>query len=140
MSAMEESVPFSCMEHAAITRLARPQGVISVLQRVQAGVRRARLEKGPATLIHLLITVPILRRIREALDGSSHPHRKVLWAIAAVAFFSFFRLGELLPEKSSENNTALLLTWSDISVDRRDNPRVVSQWIGGTTPGRSAYI
>ena len=98
---------------------------LPVLKRVQAGIRRARLEKGPVTLVRLPITVPILRRIREALDGSSHPHRKVLWAIAAVAFFGFFRLGELLPEKGSENNTALLLTWSDISVDRRDNPRVV---------------
>lgn len=101
------------------------QSSLPALKRVQAGIHRARLTKGPTARIRLPITVSILHRIREALDCSSHPHKIVLWAIASTAFFGFFRLGELLPEKATVPDPALAFTCSDVAVDSQENPQAI---------------
>jgi hypothetical protein len=46
------------------------------------------------------------------------------WAISTLAFFGFFRLGELLPEKSSFDPTSQL-AWGDVAVDNHQLPRMV---------------
>ena len=103
----------------------REQSSLPVLKRVQAGIRRARMIKGATTRIRLPITAPVLWRIRDALQASSHPHRVVLWAIACTAFFGFFRLGELLPEKAAPANPALAFSWDDVAIDDQANPQVI---------------
>ena len=45
----------------------------------------------------------------------------MLWALA---FFGFFRLGELLPD-SSRFNAAIHLAWGDVAVDSNHLPRMV---------------
>ena len=47
------------------------------------------------------------------------------WAIAVVAFFGFFRLGELLLESGTTYNSVLHLSWGDISIDSLTNPSMV---------------
>ncbi len=42
-----------------------------------------------------------------------------------MAFFGFFRLGELLLSSGSAYNPATCLSWGDIAIDRRDNPTMV---------------
>ncbi len=104
----------------------RDQSSLPILKRVQAGIRRVRMLKGSAAKIRLPITAPILHRIRDTLDASACPHKVALWAVAAVAFFGFFRLGELLPEKeASGGQTPFPLTFSDVAVDRNDSPRMI---------------
>ena len=100
----------------------RDKSSLPALKRVQAGIKRARLEKGTQSSIRLPITGTILNRIRLALDNSCHPHKVPLWAIAATAFFGFFRLGELLPESSRTFNPSTSLSWGDVAVDSQDNP------------------
>ena len=47
------------------------------------------------------------------------------WAIAVVAFFGFFRLGELLLKSGTAYNSVLHLSWGDISIDSPTNPSMV---------------
>ena len=56
---------------------------------------------------------------------SSDPNRVVLWAIAATAFFGFFRLGELLPDSAKSFSPTTHLAWGDVAVNSRTNPRMV---------------
>ena len=67
----------------------------------------------------------MLAQIRGILFSSAVPERVTIWAIACVAFFGFFRLGELLPESASSFNLATDLTWGDVAVDNQANPRMV---------------
>lgn len=103
----------------------REQSSLPVLKRVQAGIRRARMLKGTPSQIRLPITAHILEQIRKVLDSSAHPHKGTLWAIACVAFFGFFRLGELLPESAVAFNPATCLAWGDVAVDQQENPSMV---------------
>ena len=75
--------------------------------------------------MRLPITAPILEGLRSALDGSSHPQKIPLWAVACVAFFGFFRLGELLPESTTAYVPSTSLSWGDVAVDSQDNPTMV---------------
>ena len=101
----------------------REQSSLPLLKRVQAGIRRIRLQKGSNPgRIRLPITVHTLARIREVLLSSSQPNRVVMWAVACTAFFGFFRLGELLPISRSTSNAATDLSWGDVAVDDRSAP------------------
>ena len=46
-------------------------------------------------------------------------------AIAVIAFFGFFRLGELLLESRTTYNSVLHLSWGDISIHSPINPSMV---------------
>ena len=103
----------------------REQSSLPLLKRVQAGIRRIRLQKGSNPgRIRLPITVHTLARIREVLLSSSQPNRVVMWVMACTAFFGFFRLGELLPVSRSAFNAATDLSWGDVAVDDRSAPRM----------------
>ena len=104
----------------------RSQSSLPLLKRVQAGIRRIRLEAGSTSpRVRLPITVHTLGRIREALGASANPNATVIWAIACTAFFGFFRLGELLPESANAFNPNPSLAWGDVAVDSRSEPRMV---------------
>lgn len=57
--------------------------------------------------------------------NSSNPEKVVIWAISSLAFFGFFRLGELLPQSPSVFNPATDLAWGDVAIDDTANPTMV---------------
>ena len=105
----------------------REQSSLPLLKRIQAGISRTRLQRGNTTpkRIRLPITIHTLERIREALFTSDEPNRVVLWAVASVAFFGFFRLGELLPDSVGAFNPSTSLAWGDVSMDDQAAPRMI---------------
>jgi len=48
-----------------------------------------------------------------------------LWAIACIAFFGFFRLGELLLKSATVNPSSAVVVWSNAAVDSRESPAMV---------------
>ena len=103
----------------------REQSSLPILKRVQAGISRARLAGGTPPKIRLPITAHVLEKIRASLSDSSHPHKVQIWAIACMAFFGFFRLGELLPDSAKKVNPNTSLMWGDVATDSRENPTMV---------------
>ncbi len=101
------------------------QPSLPVLKRVQAGIQCARADKGPPSHLCLPITVAAMEQIRTQLNRSNQPQKDLLWAICCTAFFGFFRLGELLPEKQASVSPARSLMWGDVAVDNRDRPTMV---------------
>ena len=88
----------------------REKSSLPVLKRVLARVR-------------LPITASLLCKIREELDRTVHPERRVLWAVCCTAISGFFRLGELLLTSQSQFNPRLHLSWGDMAVN---NPKAPS--------------
>ena len=103
----------------------RDQSSLPMLKRVQAGIQRIRSVAGPASRTRLPITASVLERIRGQLESSCHPHKELLWAVACMAFFSFFRLGELCPATASQIQPTASIMWGDVAVDSRENPTMV---------------
>ena len=105
----------------------REQSSLPVLKQVQAGIRRTKMLKGSPPRIRLPITVHIilLEQIRASLTASANPDKLTIWAVAASAFFGFFRLRELLPASASSFHPAKSLTWGDIATDGHTNPTMV---------------
>jgi len=66
-----------------------------------------------------------LAGIQEILATSPSPDRVVVWAIAATAFFRFFRSGELLLESATAFNPVTSLEWGDVAVDNHGSPQMV---------------
>ena len=104
----------------------RDQGSLPLLKRVQAGIKRVGASKGQHKgRVRLPITIPILRKIRLELNSSSDPNRALTWAVASVAFFGFFRLGELLLDRESAYTQTTHLSWGDVAADSRETPSVL---------------
>ena len=103
----------------------RERSAMPALNRVLAGIKRMRLHSGPPACVRLPITALVLNRIREALQTSSNPNRVVLWAIFCLAFFGFFRLGELLLQSPGTFNPSVDLAWGDIAMDSLSEPRML---------------
>ncbi|KAL5502412.1 hypothetical protein EMCRGX_G009182 [Ephydatia muelleri] len=60
----------------------------------------------------------LLRRLRDHWGSGESGHNEVLWAVACICFFGFFRLGKLL-------NPGGRLKWEDISFDHPSNPTMM---------------
>jgi hypothetical protein len=103
----------------------REQSSLPILKRVQAGISRIRMLKGSPPRIRLPITAHILGKIQTTLNASTDPDKTVIWAIAATAFFGFFRLGELLPTSLSAFHPAKSLAWGDVAVDNQAKPTMI---------------
>ena len=103
----------------------REHSSLPVLKRVQAGISRTRMLKGSPPRIRLPITIHILEQIRASLTASADPDKLAFWAVAASAFFGFFRLGELLPDSTSSFHPAKSLSWGDVATDSYTNPTMV---------------
>ena len=103
----------------------REQSTLPVLKRVQLGISRSRLGRQQSSKVRLPITGQVLRRVKAELEQSRHPEGVVLWAVCCVAFFGFFRLGELLLASRDAFNPSLHLAWGDVAVDSTLNPRMV---------------
>ena len=81
--------------------------------------------KGSPPRIRLPITTQTVAKIQTELTSSAAPDRVVIWAIAAAAFFGFFRLGELLLESPSAFHPAKNLAWGDVAVDNHSSPTMI---------------
>ena len=103
----------------------REQSALPVLKRVQMGISRARLGRPQSSKVRLPITGQVLRRVKAELERSGEPERSVVWAVCCMAFFGFFRLGELLLPSRDAFNPRLHLAWGDVAVDNVRNPRMV---------------
>ena len=95
------------------------------LKRVLAGIQRVRLRQGIEPKVRLPITASLLSRIQVALAASSDPERNTVWAIASLAFFGFFRLGELLPQSQEQIHPSTCLSWGDVTFNRTTDPSMV---------------
>ena len=100
----------------------RDQSSLPLLKRVQAGIKRVRASRGlHHQKIRLPITLMMLESIRKASNKSADRDRELTWAVVSVAFFGFFRLGELLLDHASTYSHATHLSWGDVVVDNREN-------------------
>lgn len=103
----------------------RDQSSLPVLKRVLTGISRDRLRRQTPTRPRLPITGPVLAQIHGTLDSSSHPEKVLIRAISSLAFFGFFRLGELLLECPDKYNPTTSLSWGNVVVDDRITPSMV---------------
>ncbi len=102
------------------------QSSLPLLKRIQAGVRQVWALKGPSgRQVRFPITLKILAGMQESLSQSTEMDRIVLWTIACLAFFGFFRLGKLLQSSGSSYVEARDLSWGDVAVDNRESPHMV---------------
>ena len=103
----------------------RDSSSLPILKRVQAGIKRARLQRNIPPRICLPITAKVLEQIRLTLNQSAHPEKILLWAVACTTFFGFFRLGELLLESPTTFSKSASLAWGDVTVDSQSTPTKV---------------
>ena len=103
----------------------RDQSSLPRLRRVLEGIAGARLTQQRHLRIRLPITGHLLARIHAALSESSNPDRILIWAICSLAFFGFFRLGELLVESVDQYHQSSSLSWGDVAVDNATSPSML---------------
>ena len=103
----------------------REQSSLPVLKRVQAGISRVRLQKGVPSRVRLPITINVLSAIKSHLEAVSYTDTEVFWAIAASAFFGFFRLGELVLPNGTQWDQKLHLSWGDVAIDSHTAPSII---------------
>ena len=97
---------------------------MSKLEYVIRGVKRLT---GSPTRTRLPITLPLLAQLR----GSWHANQSkrdasMLWAAAAMCFFGFLRVGEVVVPSDSAFDPSVHLSAADISVDSRSSPTYVA--------------
>ena len=103
----------------------RDHSSLPMLKRVLAGISRAKLGQPSTARPRLPITGPVLLHLHDALVRSSRPEKHLIWTVASLAFFGFFRLGELLVEAAGQYDRAVHLSWGDVAVDNRTSPSMV---------------
>ena len=115
------------MQHTGIAWSPRSQGTL-LLTHPKASASQDQQNQDAERIpprIRLPITVHILEKIHTTLIDSSDPDKTAIWAIAATAFFGFFRLGELLPASQTAFHPARSLAWGDVAVDNHADPMMV---------------
>ena len=75
------------------------------------------------------MTAEVLRRVQRDLISSDRKKRTVVWAIAVIAFFGFFRLGELLLDTGSTFDPKTDLAWVDLAVDCHTDTQTVKIYL-----------
>eukprot|EP00731_Ephydatia_muelleri_P033087 Em0025g43a len=119
---------------------------VSVPTWVQAGIQRLQgHDQTVKRRIRLPITTAILEKLRQHWDQRVGVDKYLLWAVAALCFFGFFRLGELLiaSSASEEESTHLRLSWGDVAIDNASAPtmlRVFLRVSKSDQMGRGAYV
>ena len=78
----------------------------------------------------LPITTDIMHRIKETLLQQPHSYHSILmWTVCCLAFFGFLRCNEFTVPSQVSYEPTMHLSYSDISVDKCDNPSVVVVYI-----------
>lgn len=97
------------------------------LEQLLRGIKRVRARQSGSNKPRLPITLPILLKLKEVWiaptfdDFDGH----MLWAVAAVCFFGFFRAGELTSPTEGHYDPNTHLTFADIAVDDTNNPKMI---------------
>ena len=73
--------------------------------------------------VSLPITPTILHKLRSFWMGRHDGNGTLLWAIAAICYFGFFRLGELLP--SNDTPSRLPLQWEEVAFNHSTAPTII---------------
>ena len=107
----------------------RDQSSLPFLKRVLMGISRAQMPRSAQNRPRLPITGPLLVRIHSILKQSSNPEKICIWAICSLAFFGFFRLGELLLESPDHYDPAIHLSWGDMAVDSTIVPTMIKVYL-----------
>ena len=120
----DQGVPGSGAEHAAVAGTpgpTRPLLSASVEEsdgrHLSSQVIQATGPSGPPG--------PVLVRIHEFLRRSGNPDATLIWAISSLAFFVFFRLGELLVDSATSYSPSTSLSWGDVAVDNIRAPSML---------------
>ena len=58
-----------------------------------------------------------MNKLHQHWMGSQHPEGCLLWAVASLCFFGFFRSSELVVASESGFNNAVHLSWGDVAVN-----------------------
>ena len=98
------------------------------LRLILKGVARTRALQQQAPRPRLPITGEVLGRLFETLNrrpGGLTYHATIVWAVCSMAFFGFFRLGEIILSSASSFNPAIHLAWRDVCVDCIERPTVI---------------
>ena len=94
-----------------------------MLKQVQAGIQRLQAREGVVKKrVRLPLTTVILAKLRQHWDKLAGPEKYMLWAVASLCFFGFFRLGELLPGPQGGESRLL---WGDVAVDSASAPSII---------------
>ena len=89
---------------------------LPMLKRVLARISKAKLGHPSTAWPRLTIT---------ALVCSSHLEKQLIWTVASLAFFGFFRLEDLLVEIAVQYDQVVHLSWGDVAVDSKTSPSMV---------------
>lgn len=113
------------MRHFQVSHgLAAPDRVaVPKLSLVERGIRRAKSVEHKS--VCLPITPAILRQLRVlwSMNVASFDYI-MLCAACCVAFFGFFRMGEIMSSSICSYDTSRQLTMADVAVDDGQNPTV----------------
>ena len=124
----------------------RDQSSMPMLKQVQAGIQRLQgHDQTVKRRIRLPITTAILEKLRQHWDQRVGVDKYLLWAVAALCFFGFFRLGELLIASSASEgeSTHLRLSWGDVAIDNASAPTMLRVFLRVSKcdqMGRGAYV
>jgi len=95
------------------------------LQLVIRGIKKSQALTTPQR-VRLPITLAIMQSIKQRLSDQPHSYSNImLWAACCLAFFGFLRVSEFTVPCHTDYDPSLHLSLQDISIDNRDNPRIL---------------
>ena len=97
----------------------------SRLQQVLCGIKKCHAVSHPARIC-LFITLNIMGKIKEVLLREPQSFTNImLWAACCIAFFGFIQVGEFTIPGPRDYDASIHLSFSDIAVVSRGNPRLL---------------
>ena len=127
------NVYLSALRHEQIA-IGYPEPAHSAMPKLKVvsnGVARAQAKSAAAVeRTRLPISPLILRQLKSLWSPTrDDPNTIMLWAACTMAFFEFFRLGEITVPSEEAFDPSTHLTPSDIAIDDRDNPTLVQVYL-----------
>ena len=102
----------------------RSQMSMCRLERIQTGIKRVAATRRKPGRVRLPLTPAILHELRSFwMEKPEDGNRTLLWAIAAICYFGFFRLGELL--SSQDKPSRLPPQWGEVAFNHGTAPTIV---------------
>ena len=110
--------------HSSFERQLTPR-----LQLTLRGIKRTQAINTPQRC-RLPITLRIMCGIKDCFSRQSSSHSNImLWAACCLAFFEFLRVSEFTVPCHDTYDPGTHLSLDDISLDNRDNPRLIAVFI-----------
>jgi hypothetical protein len=101
----------------------RETGTLPRLKLVLRGVARQRIGVGISQKPRLPVTIEVLGKIFQVWSQRTLTWDiALLWSVSSLAFFGFFRIGELLLPTKNGYVAAHHLSWGDVTTDSRSDP------------------